>query len=70
MRAHPIGPPSKSASDHVCGILVWVLLLTVLRMRNELAGADRGGWAGPGSPLTLGFEVPKLSIFGPYLIFQ
>ena len=23
----------------------------------------------PGSPLTLGFKAPKLSIFGPYLIF-
>ena len=28
----------------------------------------RGGPGGPG-PLTLGFEAPKLSIFGPYLIF-
>ena len=24
---------------------------------------------GPGPPLTLGFEAPKLTIFGPYLIF-
>ena len=34
-------------------------------------GADPGG-GGPGArapPLTLGFEAPKLSIFGPYLIF-
>ena len=34
-------------------------------------GADPGG-GGPGPrapPLTLGFEAPKLSIFGPYLIF-
>ena len=34
-------------------------------------GADPGGGA-PGArapPLTLGFEAPKLSIFGPYLIF-
>ena len=29
-----------------------------------------GGPGGPGPPpLTLGFEAPKLSIFGPYLIF-
>ena len=33
-------------------------------------GADPGGGpGGPGPPLTLGFEAPKLSIFGPYLIF-
>ena len=30
---------------------------------------SRGGPGGPGPPLTLGFEAPKLSIFGPYLIF-
>ena len=29
----------------------------------------QGGPRGPGPPLTLGFEAPKLSIFGPYLIF-
>ena len=29
-------------------------------------GVDPGG---PGPPLTLGFEAPKLSIFGPYLSF-
>ena len=29
----------------------------------------QGDPGGPGSPLTLGFEAPKLSIFGPYLIF-
>ena len=35
-----------------------------------VAGADPGGGpGGPGPPLTLGFEAPKLSIFGPYLIF-
>ena len=28
-----------------------------------------GGPGGPGPPPTLGFEAPKLSIFGPYLIF-
>ena len=27
------------------------------------------GAGGLGPPLTLGFEAPKLSIFGPYLIF-
>ena len=31
--------------------------------------ASRGDPGGPGPPLTLGFEAPKLSIFGPYLIF-
>ena len=35
-----------------------------------IPGADPGGGpGGPGPPLTLGFEAPKLSIFGPYLIF-
>ena len=29
----------------------------------------QGGPRGPGPPPTLGFEAPKLSIFGPYLIF-
>ena len=29
----------------------------------------QGSPGGPGPPLTLGFEAPKLSIFGPYLIF-
>ena len=34
------------------------------------SGADPGGGpGGPDPPLTLGFEAPKLSIFGPYLIF-
>ena len=34
------------------------------------AGADPGGAPGARAPpLTLGFEAPKLSIFGPYLIF-
>ena len=34
------------------------------------SGADPGGGPGGlGPPLTLGFEAPKLSIFGPYLIF-
>ena len=28
------------------------------------------GARGPGPPLTLDFEAPKLSIFGPYLIFH
>ena len=28
------------------------------------------GPGGPGPPLTLGFEAPKLSFFGPYLIFH
>ena len=33
-------------------------------------GADPGGAPGARAPpLTLGFEAPKLSIFGPYLIF-
>ena len=33
-------------------------------------GAHPGGPQGPGPlPLTLGFEAPKLSFFGPYLIF-
>ena len=31
---------------------------------NLFSGADPGG-----PPLTLGFEAPKFSIFGPYLIF-
>ena len=37
----------------------------------QSAGADPGG-GGPGArapSLTLGFEAPKLSIFGAYLIF-
>ena len=34
-------------------------------------GADPGGAPGARAPpLTLGFEAPKLSIFGPYLIFS
>ena len=33
------------------------------------AGADPGGALGAWAPLTLGFEAPKLSNFGPYLIF-
>ena len=36
---------------------------------SSVTGADPGGPGGPGPPLTLGFEAPKLSIFGPYLIF-
>ena len=38
--------------------------------KNISAGADPGGAPGARAPpLTLGFEAPKLSIFGPYLIF-
>ena len=29
----------------------------------------QGGPGGRAPPLTLGFEAPKLNIFGPYLIF-
>ena len=39
---------------------------------EQVAGSSRcrsRGTRGPGSPLTLGFEAPKLSIFLPYLIF-
>ena len=36
---------------------------------ENLPGVDGGGAGGQGPPLTLGFEAPKLSIFGPYLIF-
>ena len=32
-------------------------------------GSRGGGPGGPCPPLTLGFDAPKLSIFGPYLIF-
>ena len=38
----------------------------MIRMQVRIQG---GGPGGPGPPLTLGFEAPKLSIFGPYLIF-
>ena len=41
-----------------------------LYIHEHMSGADPGG--APGArppPLTLGFEAPKLSIFGPYLIF-
>ena len=38
---------------------------------RQTPGADpRGGPGGPAPALTLGFEAPKLSIFGPYLIFH
>ena len=42
--------------------------------KNPMVGkcircGSRGGPRGPGPPPTLGFEAPKLSIFGPYLIF-
>ena len=33
-----------------------------------LSGTDLGGPVAQ-APLTLGFEAPKLSIFGPYLFF-
>ena len=35
----------------------------------EIQVRIQGGPRGPGPPLTLGFEAPKLRIFGPYLIF-
>ena len=38
-------------------------------VRTYVSGADPGGAPGAGPPPTLGFEAPKLSIFGPYLIF-
>ena len=41
----------------------------VLKDRILNPGADPGGAPGAQDPLTLGFEAPKLSIFGPYLIF-
>ena len=37
--------------------------------RVSAPGADPGGPGGPGPSLTLGFEAPKLSNFGPYLTF-
>ena len=39
-------------------------------IKTQISGADPGGPPGArASPLTLGFEAPKLIIFGPYLIF-
>ena len=35
----------------------------MMKLLRQNTGAD------PGAPLTLGFEAPKLSIFGPYLMF-
>ena len=57
--------------DIVCALTV---LATPQLQVNDLlfmTGADPGGGPrGPGPPpVTLGFEAPKLSIFGPYLIF-
>ena len=49
-------------------IHVLALLLVLQNMYfGSNTGADPGGARAP--PLTLGFEAPKLSIFGPYLIF-
>ena len=52
-------------------ILAINTILGLFEKTEYLAGADPGGGGpgGPGPPLTLGFEAPKLSIFGPYLIF-
>ena len=57
-------------------ILAWIFLdlfhaFKSLPICPLYPGADPGGGPrGPGPPpLTLGFEAPKLSIFGPYLIF-
>ena len=45
-------------------------LHTNMYIVSMFAGADPGGAPGAQAPpLTLGFEAPKLSIFGPYLIF-
>ena len=39
-------------------------------LMQQCTAADPGGGpGGPGPPLTLGFEAPKLSILLPYLIF-
>ena len=40
-----------------------------LKTKDVQVRIQGGGPGGPGPPLTLGFEAPKLSIFGPYLIF-
>ena len=40
------------------------LMLIFYSTFTNVSGADPGG-----PPLILGFEAPKLSIFGPYLIF-
>ena len=43
--------------------------LDLLSKKQGIQARIQGGPGGPGPPLTLGFEAPKLSIFGPYLIF-
>ena len=45
------------------------ILLPFEYLEEESQVRIQGGPGGPGPPLTLGFEAPKLSIFGPYLIF-
>ena len=47
----------------------WAKPLGPIPYKVSESGADPGGARGSGPPLTLGFEAPKLSIFGPYLIF-
>ena len=48
-------------------IWTWILLMIIWQ---QIQVRIQGGAPGPRAPpLTLGFEAPKLSIFGPYLIF-
>ena len=54
----------------------WLQMIWIVSFRktghstcSKIRCGSRGGPGGPGPPLTLGFEAPKLSIFGPYLIF-
>ena len=46
---------------------IWQFYIKYEKLTNP--GVDPGEPHGPGLPLTLVFEGPKLSIFGPYLIF-
>ena len=69
-RSLSLSAPSLSfITTRVCGQVLFSVMsvcLCICVFVCVSAGADLGGPGGQGPPLTLGFEAPKLSIFGPY----
>ena len=56
--------------DNVC-VCVCVCVRVCVHSGEDSEGTgDPGGPGNPDSPLTLGFEPPKLRIFGSYLFFH
>ena len=58
-----------SHQEKLCRVIIELPVVADNFLLSIVTGADPGGAGARTPPLILGFEAPKLSIFGPYLIY-